>query len=113
MINPIILNDGTFLYSGQTVKDYLSSLGFDREQNFEELIYALRPEIQEWDEGGVEYERQGDDWECVADGYLQAYNNLCEEINAMCETFLAGRKITKAQFVSRLQFMMEDGLLDY
>lgn len=104
----ITLNDGTFIYSAQQLRDYLTSLGFDPENNFEEICYTINPNIYYY-ENGVS---QGDDWELIADGYCQGYHNLCESIEAQCEKFLSGRKITKAQFVDWLKKELEHGL-DY
>lgn len=105
--NAILLNDNTYLYSPHMVREYLSSLGFD---DLDSLVYMLRPDIEDLDNGAC---NNGDNYELIADGYFNAYNNLCDEVDFMCEKFLSGRSITKAEFVRRLKFMMEDALLDY
>lgn len=99
----ITLNDGTYLYNNYQVVAYLSSLGFDTE----ELKEILSPELD------MTLADKGDDWEAIADGYYNAYQNLCNEVEAECEKFLAGRKITKAKFVDWLKDTMEDALLNY
>lgn len=98
----IVLNDGTFLYNNYQVVDYLILKGFEPE----ELKDILAPEPKDNMECG-------DDWETIADGYYNAYQNLCNEIEAECEKFLSGRKITKANFVKWLKDIMEDALLNY
>lgn len=100
----IMLNDGTYLYNSSQVFDYLLSLGFVREDLEETLVYELDiPQQKE----------SGDDWEAIADGYYNAYQNLCNEVDAECDKFLSGRKITKIQFVNWLKNIMEDALLNY
>lgn len=105
----ITLNDGTFIYSADQLRDYLASLGFDPENNFEEIRYTVNPSSYDVEHG---IEEEGDNWELIADGYYNAYTNLCNEIEAECKKFLNDRKITKVMFVDWLLKLLEDGL-DY
>lgn len=106
------LNDGTFLYNKDSVIDYLSSLGFD----IEELAELLVSDSRSWKCGDIVSANEvtsGDDWEAIADGYYNAYLNICDEVEAHSKEFLASRKETKAMFVHWLNNFLEDGLLRY
>lgn len=106
------LNDGTFLYNKDSVVNYLSSLGFD----IEDLAECLLTDSRSWKDGTVvlhDDAPRGDDWEAIADGYLQSYENIRDEVEAHSKQFLAGRKETKAMFVDWLNNFLEDGLYNY
>mgnify|MGYP006974986003 CR=1 FL=1 len=106
--------DNFYIYSYDSAVDYLRSIGISEEE-FERLAGILNHFYYEWLQNEEEYVKKDevDDWECIADGYVQSYNNLCEEIDAECEKFLSGRKITKQAFVTWLKFKLEDGLYEY
>lgn len=111
----ITLNDGTFLYNSDQLRNYLAGLGFNEFNDFQEIVWSLRKDVEGHDNGDEfdEPETKGDDWEAIADGYYCAYNNLYQEVEDMCEKFLSGRKITKAKFVDWLLVRMEDALINY
>lgn len=114
-MNAITLNDGTYIFSEDSAIEWARSLGMSFE-DLNLLCGILNPDFQYFNEHPDEFQpvqRTGDDWEAIADGYYNAYNNLCQEVEDECERFLNGRKKTKAQFVSWLKFRMEDALLDY
>ena len=107
----ITLNDGTYIYSQDTAVDYFRSLGID-DETMHDLIMMAEPDYRFFIENSGEYVRRSeiDDWEKIADGYYNAYYNTKDEIEAMCEKFLSGRKITKADFVEWLSLTLERGL---
>lgn len=106
--------DNFYIYSHDSAIDYLSSIGVS-EEDFQRLTCILNPYYYEWLKDETEYVKKDevDDWEDIADGYVQSYNNLCDEISDECEKFLSGRKITKQAFVTWLKFKLEDGLYEY
>lgn len=113
----VILDNGSHIYSQDTALDYLSSIGLS---NFDDCysVFCLALGL---DEDTVDKMRAGDyvdkeevdNYELVADGYLQAYNNLCETVNNELDKFINGRKKTKVQFADWLKNIMEDALLQY
>ena len=104
-ILPTVLNDGTILNDNIDMFEYLTALGIDINvlatvfaENFGKVNkdYVKRDEV--------------DDWERYYDGAMNAYQNLKEEIFAMNKTFLSGRKLTKAQYVRKLEDMLDNDL---
>ena len=110
----LTLDDGAYIYSEDSARDYLHSIGLDYE-SFETLFYYLNPHYHDILKNLNDYVRRDeiDDWECISDGYLQSYNNLREEIDEECNKFLSGRKITKQKFVEWLKAKLENGLDNY
>lgn len=106
----ITLNDGTFIYSAQQLRDYLTSLGFDPENNFEEIRYTLEPLCEEQVRGELEDAAY---WERVADGYHNNFMGKKLAIEEKLEKFNASYKITKAQFSEWLIDLLNEDIVDY
>lgn len=106
--------DNYYIYSQDSALDYLQLVGLSKE-DFLRIAGIIDPFFAEWRENQDNFIQKDevDDWECVADGYLQSYNNMCDDIEAECEKFLSGRKITKSMFVNWLKSKLEDGLYEY
>lgn len=82
-MRPITLNDGTYIYSEFTLKEYLESLGFDYLE-LEDIVGAKK-----YDEGYDDGYRA--DWreaERTVDGYFCAARDLAQEVENLCDDFL-------------------------
>ena len=86
-MRPITLNDGTYLYSDFTLKEYLESLGFD----FEELSGIIFENNSEEAYNHV-YEEVWYDAERRIDGYFCAARDLALAVDELCDEFLGKYK---------------------
>lgn len=78
----IILNDGTFIYSEDSLREYLISLGFD----FYELQEALAGDFLE-EEYHKGYQEAIKNAEVEVDGYFCKARDLALEVENVCDDF--------------------------
>lgn len=113
----VTLSNGTYVYSQETALDYLRSCGIDNKEDMATIFYLAEgfdiQDVQDFLNGEYVRKDEIDDYECVADGYLQAYNDLCASVNDALDRFVNSRTKTKAQFASWLKNEMEDALYEY
>lgn len=89
MSNQFLLNDGTYIYSEDTAKEYLISLGFDIDDLCEMLNSSLREREEE-----LEYLLKTE--ESNNEANFEAFNNLVCELQNLLGDF---RKKYKAKAV--------------
>ncbi len=95
----VTLNDGTFIYSEDGLKDYLKHLGFD----IEELTNVLCPEAEEIKSG--EWVRRDnvdryEEWYSALSVEVRTgYNVICE----LCDNLASGKGGTKVQYADRIR----------
>ena len=86
-MRPITLNDGTYLYSDFTLKEYLESLGFDFEE-LSDIIFEDKSE-EMYDHVSKEVWH---DAERKIDGYFCAARDLALAVDELCDEFLGKYK---------------------
>ena len=86
-MRPITLNDGTYIYSEFTLREYLESLGFD----FEELSDII---FEDKSEEAYNHAREEiwHDAERRIDGYFCAARDLALAVDDLCDEFLGKYK---------------------
>lgn len=82
-MRPITLNDGTYLYSDFTLKEYLESLGFDFEELSDIIFEDKSEEMYDHVSKEVWY-----DAERKIDGYFCAARDLALAVDELCDEFL-------------------------
>jgi hypothetical protein len=95
----IILNDGTFIYSEEGVKDYLSSLGFS--------IEYLRTMFSD-DNKIFELEQQLKDSEIYEDALYCSKRDMVQDISEVCDdmkSYLKGKK--SREYISKIEDIIE------
>ena len=105
--SPITLKDGTIIYSEDTLKDYLSSLGFD---DLDDLTYILFPEKEEFDAGGYISRDKVDDYEHLYSELDYEIRSVYNEIEELCDKFTATKKGTKAEFARQVKKTIFEGI---
>ena len=84
-MRPITLNDGTYIYSEFTLREYLESLGFD----FEELSDIIFKSEEMYDHV---FKDVWGDAEREIDGYFCAARDLALAVDDLCDEFLGKYK---------------------
>lgn len=95
----VTLNDGTFLYSEDGVKEYLENLGFD----IEALTYMLSPAQALYDEGSLIDKENCDKYEELyseIDYEVRTGYNIIEDL---CNKLASGKGGTKVQYADRIK----------
>lgn len=82
-MRPITLNDGTYIYSEFTLREYLESLGFDFEE-LSDMIFEDKSE-EMYDHVSKEIWH---DVEREIDGYFCAARDLALAVDELCDEFL-------------------------
>ena len=82
-MRPITLNDGTYIYSEFTLREYLESLGFDFEE-LSDMIFEDKSE-EMYDHVSKEVWH---DAERKIDGYFCAARDLALAVDELCDEFL-------------------------
>lgn len=86
-MRPITLNDGTYIYSEFTLREYLESLGFDFEE-LSDIIFEDKSE-EMYDHVSKEVWH---DAERKIDGYFCAARDLALAVDELCDEFLGKYK---------------------
>lgn len=86
-MRPITLNDGTYIYSEFTLREYLESLGFDFEE-LSDIIFEDKSE-EMYDHVSKEVWH---DAERKIDGYFCAARDLALAVDDLCDEFLGKYK---------------------
>lgn len=86
-MRPITLNDGTYIYSEFTLREYLESLGFDFEE-LSDIIFEDKSE-EMYDHVCKEVWH---DAERKIDGYFCAARDLALAVDELCDEFLGKYK---------------------
>lgn len=87
----IFLSDGTVLHGGYDAVGFLNSIGISYESDFRALFYMLREIVGEDDELSLARDK-ADEYEMVADGYCQNLVGLCDEVRAVAEKLISGKR---------------------
>ena len=82
-MRPITLNDGTYIYSEFTLREYLESLGFDFEELSDIIFEDKSEEAYDHISKDVWY-----DAERKIDGYFCAARDLALAVDELCDEFL-------------------------
>lgn len=86
-MRPITLNDGTYIYSEFTLREYLESLGFDFEELSDIIFEDKSEEMYDHVSKDVWH-----DAEREIDGYFCAARDLALAVDELCDEFLGKYK---------------------
>lgn len=98
---PMILNDGTYIYNPYTLKEFLSSLGFDPstvEDVFNEKLISENKNLKDICNS---YERE-------IDGYMCAIRDMSEELEDLADKLSSGKGGTKVQYAERIKNIIKN-----
>lgn len=102
-MRPIILNDDTYIYSTNGLKEYLVSLGFD----IHELAEFLLSDIEV--DNNVYIRRDCvDDYECLYSELDNQVRQYANELETLCDKLASGKGGTKVQYAQRIMKSFED-----
>lgn len=100
----MVLNDGTFIYSEDGLREYLTSLGFDW-FDLLDFFVSMSAEVNE----SVYVRRDKvDDYERFYDGLCQDVRCATEEITSLCDGLASGKGGTKAQYAERIKIVLKN-----
>lgn len=102
-MRPMTLNDGTFIYSIDGLREYLISLGFDWQDFQEMLVDAAKIDDSIW----VRRD-EIDDYERFYDGLCQDVDCAVDEINCLCNQLASGKGGTKVQYADRIKTVLKN-----
>ena len=96
-MRPVVLNDDTYIYSADGLKEYLVSLGFD----IHELAELLLGDIEV--DNNVYIRRDCvDDYECLYSELDNQVRQYANELEALCDKLASGKGGTKVQYAQKI-----------
>lgn len=87
----ILMNDGNCLHDEQDVITLFNSLGIHHESDFRTIYEILGEMFQKEDELRC-YIDKANEYEMIADEYKQNMDGLCDEIYAVSDKLLSGKR---------------------
>lgn len=102
MLRPFTLNDGTFLYSEDSLMDYLSSLGFDVVE-LQDFFTTYTSNAKDYDSLVKINEYQ----ERVMDDYFCRLRDMGSEIEELCDKLREGKGGTKRQMADKIMSVID------
>lgn len=103
-MRPITLNDGTFLYNEWSVKEYLTSLGFDDLEELGELLFPYLFKENNW------YKEMYQAQERELDGCYMNNRYFLEELEAVLDRLASGKGGTKVQYSYQIRKLAQNYL---
>lgn len=95
MFRPLVLKDGTYLYSEDTLLEYFNSLGFDSQDLKDFFQQDLKNECSRLEE-------IIDSFELRADNYFCNLRDMALEIEELCNKLRVGKGGTKKQMADKI-----------